>query len=668
MDRFKRCTTKILILIVCMFLSCQLVSCNFKPIGNIQFSKSNLLLELDLKYQTVIDAFHELNKLSILQLNLTLLCRHPMTNRDNTEENENRNNYYKAMLNPTKKEIDSIQTKLDMFSKAFNLNQIDSSFPSSAAAASLEAIQVDDVVKRGQIIPVAPSDNQSNVGGGMEGFVGDKTEVRFKRDSDDISPKIPTLKSFNNELLYSLTNKDDIPIKVLKLDDGRYINYFADLDSAVGAYETIIQKMHGKNLGATEDFNDICDSITNTVEVSIQSLTSALNIFSKQMESFISGKIPYDFLVQDAFDQIEENSRLKHSPLATKDYLSFLQLPYEIFKKDEKLMLNIICPLEDESFVLSRFDSNYPPIVIDKNAYEIKISPEKEYFAEGSGSDFATLDQKDLDQCIKVFNNYYCGNSIIYKNIFSIPDKCVSSLYNKKKQSILRDCNIKIRKTDFTLQKIDNNLYYIYSKNPITIKTNLADNSVKERTLTGSDLLKFNNLIDSFHSSTFQIHRDQTTQNQIDYEEESGPNMKGIIAPIGAYQFNDIDLDYLTTKYGNFFSPKEEFQKSYLERHLVHWMYYVQFFAASLAISIVLIILRCISSCIEGVRQAVFEYNPFDCFRRDHMDEDEYDFPRMGYGMQKSAQMYMPEEAFEQQQEAIANAPEDNTPVPAYHP
>ena len=63
MDRFKRCTTKILILIVCMFLNCQLVSCNFKPIGNIQFSKSNLLLELDLKYQTVIDAFHELNKL-----------------------------------------------------------------------------------------------------------------------------------------------------------------------------------------------------------------------------------------------------------------------------------------------------------------------------------------------------------------------------------------------------------------------------------------------------------------------------------------------------------------------------------------------------------------------------------------------------------------------------
>ena len=611
--RMKRNITMLFTYTTCLLLFIKGATSSFSEDGSVQLNENNIIVRIDLKTNIANNAFKALNKMISLHQNLSITCRYTLFGNQDENEDNNRSDYYNQLSTPIGNEIETLKQQLNNFNQIFNLDKVTVDYPDDSFSNIFNSIKANGVLRSNQIIPPLPGAVSSG--------------KRKRRSPNEIQP--PIFKSFNSKTMYNVKNIINSYKSIIELNDGTKINYFNDVSVAIDMYNEAVSILNDRNISGNDDYVTICTNALNTLQLSIKSLFSAIRLYSNQMNELIQGKIPADLFTAEAFDQLKIQAKISHSPgIATEDYLSFLQLPYEMYKYGENIHIVLIIPMKAENFKLYRFEDNYPPIRVKSHSYNIKYQPESKYLAISDSSNYMILTDNDLNNCIKIFANYFCNNRVVYKNIDSVPDKCITNLYRRKEDGIFRNCKIKMKRASFSLQKINENTYFLYSGHPIQLKTEFSNLSSTERTFYDGDFLILTDKITSFSTDRFRIRKEKNafpTSTQV----LKSWVAREALSPLGPSYFLDLDLDYLSNKNGNYFDPKLTTPQSYIEAHMTSPIYYLQFLCASIAISFLLIICKGILSCTEQIRYNLAYFNPLNCLEEYDADSEEYSIPEI---------------------------------------
>ena len=585
--------------------------CSFTNVGDLYLANEEISLIIDLKTSTVKAAFDALVGFETLKSKISVKCRYPF---HTGEAEKNRRDEYLSLFNSsTVFLLESIKNELNTMHDVFLIDPITTTYPDDALMQSLEQIVVKGVVRTEEVFPVRLETTTSR--SEATNATTTSSGKRKKRSDDSGDSASPVIINTNSKIDYTMTTKKEHSEDTVNIDDGSVLNYYDDMRTSIEALTEITDLVKGSTLNSNAGYMDICENALFISENHIMSLLTSLEKYINHLSLLLNGNLPKNIFTTNSYEKIKVKARLKHQIGASlNDLISFLQLPYEIYKLDDSLKLSVISPKLSEKFSLKKYINNLPPIHIKGATYSIEIQLEDNILGLGDNTNFITLQSNQLNECIESVSNYYCKIPIIYSDMNSIPDSCLLALHEDLSSRIFKACNFKIKRIDFSLQNLRHNIHYIYSKSPLTMTTTYINNTIYRNTTQGGEFLYLlDDQIKSVETRKFKIYRekDKPIQFQSNYVEDFSEARA--MSPIKAYSFDDIDLDHLTNNYHGFFDPKQMTPVDYLDRHIKEPLYFGQFLIAAICMFLLLFILRIIAVVYDRLRNNLTSTNSMNC-------------------------------------------------------
>ena len=380
--------------------------------------------------------------------------------------------------------------------------------------------------------------------------------------------------------------------------------------------------------------DQICNVYLQTAENTVRYGFEILGIFDTAIELLLLDKVlPPAFFNPESYSSLES---IWQGYGIDENYLTDIQekpkfshLPYILFQHGENWYLRIILPKIKETYKLLSFKQIDPIVFVDNQAYALKVSPLTIHLLAQSkqGAGYLEITQDELDQCIKIKNEYYCESLISFTNINGLKrTSCVASLHERNKKDVMKNCDLTLKPVDFYISKKDPGTYTLFSKSPINIEYRTETSSgngngkfAYQQTLfgdgaDGSVEVQMQNDSDALITADFRVQHGETSG----LGKKPTPGKKKFPEDFWesfSTAFDPKKLKYHLEHPNGFFDPFEPVKESYYDRHLFDELYYLQFL---ISLCIFKIIATLFAACFhwldkDGLMAEYFKRWPWCC-------------------------------------------------------
>ena len=314
--------------------------------------------------------------------------------------------------------------------------------------------------------------------GGEDPIKGLLAKVISKREA----PPNKKYVEFRNHQLYSTSSSLDRHGTVIVAAEETILLYVDQIRKFNSKYSDF--KTNLKTLDLTHNKNEVCELMVREADSLSVWGKFVLRDFERIIRAIALGSIPNRFFtdqyitsLQSKLDTTEQLHTIRASQVNKHDFA--------VKFENDILHVIIFIPLYSEKFELFKFSGNFPLMQIQDHVYAVKLDPimENTYLAIGNGnSNRFVLSQDQINECLKVENEFYCHPYLKFKSVDYSKTECVTNLWNTNNNLILETCNLYVKRVGNFFEEVTPNCLQINleEKSQVTTVDEGGDNDTSE--------------------------------------------------------------------------------------------------------------------------------------------------------------------------------------------